>query len=347
MYYCMQDLDTDELEVFNECEEETLSNLQNVDTTEETKTMKLYLFFLLLFQTLFRCSDNALHVLLSFFAMFLGLLGKMFKCEQLKTFATKLPRTVGQARVIAGGSRDNFRKYVCCPQCFALYCSDGNYETLSVTCTRITFPNHPQMHHRQPCRKTLFKKVKTASGKITLQPISVYCYKSVIQSLQEMLLYPTFVDQCELWRTIKTKPREYCDVYDGKIWKDFQSFDGKPFLSLPFNFALQLNVDWFQPFVHTQHSEGVIYMSVMNLPRSERYLQENTILVGVIPGPKEPSKTINSLLEPMVDDLIQLWEGVVLNYKDSTVLVRAALLLSGCDIPAARKTCGFVGHGAR
>ena len=28
------------------------------------------------------------------------------------------------------------------------------------------------------------------------------------------------------------------------------------------------------------------------------------------------------------------------------VVVRAALLCAACDIPAARKTCGFVGHGA-
>ena len=127
----------------------------------------------------------------------------------------------------------------------------------------------------------------------------------------------------------------YCDVFDGKVWKDFQSFEGKPFLSLPFNFALQLNVDWFQPFKHTQHSEGVIYMLVMNLPRSVRFLQENTILVGIIPGPKEPKFTMNSLLEPLVDDLIVLWEGVILKYKKAGVFVRAALLCSGCDIPAA------------
>ena len=42
-----------------------------------------------------------------------------------------------------------------------------------------------------------------------------------------------------------------------------------------------------------------------------------------------------------------LWQGVILNYKQSTTLVRAALLCAGCDIPAARKTCGFVGHGAQ
>ncbi len=42
-----------------------------------------------------------------------------------------------------------------------------------------------------------------------------------------------------------------------------------------------------------------------------------------------------------MEELLQLWEGIIL------VLVRAALLCSGCDIPAARKTCGFVGHNAR
>ena len=52
----------------------------------------------------------------------------------------------------------------------------------------------------------------------------------------------------------------YNDVHDGKIWKEFASFHGKPFLSIPFNYALHLNVDWFQPFDHTQHSEGVMYL---------------------------------------------------------------------------------------
>ena len=64
--------------------------------------------------------------------------------------------------------------------------------------------------------------------------------------------------------------------------------DGQPFLAAPFNYALHLNVDWFQPFTHTQHSEGAIYLSVLNLPRQERFLKENVILAGVIPGPKDP-----------------------------------------------------------
>ena len=57
------------------------------------------------------------------------------------------------------------------------------------------------------------------------------------------------------------------------------------------NFAFQMNVDWFNPFIHTLHSEGAIYLSILNLPHQERFLQEN---VGVIPGPKEPPLHINS-----------------------------------------------------
>ena len=90
-----------------------------------------------------------------------------------------------------------------------------------------------------------------------------------------------------------------------------------------------------------QHSEGAIYL---NLPLEERFLKENIILVGVIPGPKESALHMNSFLQPLADELKQLWEGVCMNIpnKMSTV-IRAALICVACDIPAAS---GFVGHRA-
>ena len=87
-------------------------------------------------------------------------------------------------------------------------------------------------------------------------------------------------------------------------------YDSVPFLSVPFNFGLHLNVDWFQPFDHRQHSEGAVYLSILNLPRKESFLKKNVILVGVIPGPKEPKLLMNSFLHPLVDELKVLWEGV-------------------------------------
>lgn len=138
----------------------------------------------------------------------------------------------------------------------------------------------------------------------------------------------------------------YTDVYDGQIWQDFLT-PGVPYLSVGNNYAFQLNVDWFQPFEHTQHAEGAIYMSVMNLPRHEHFLFENIILVGVIPAPREPHLHINSLLAPLVHELQLLWVGVPMQHcSGGQFLVRAALLCVRCDIPAARKVCAFVGHHA-
>ena len=54
----------------------------------------------------------------------------------------------------------------------------------------------------------------------------------------------------------------------------------------------------------------MIYLVVLNLPREERHKPENVSLVGIIPGPHEPKGTMNSYLCPLVDELMNFWEGV-------------------------------------
>ena len=191
------------------------------------------------------------------------------------------------------------------PTCHAIYPYDQcvikplNGQASSKCCNFVRFPNHPHAKHRNPCDTVLMKKVKSSTSNVILYPKLIYCYKSITKSLQEMFFRSDFSTKCEAWRTrICQDTAIYCDVYDGGIWKDFQVPNGVPFLSLPNNLTLQVNVDWFNPFSHTQHSEGVIYITVMNLPRQDRFLQENYILVGVIPGSKEPSLHINSFLKP-------------------------------------------------
>ena len=137
------------------------------------------------------------------------------------------------------------------------------------------------------------------------------------------------------------------DIYDGRIWSEFMNPMGQPFLSLPYNFAFALNVDWFEPFKRTVYACGAMYMTILNLPRDQRYLLENTILVGVIPGPREPPKTMNSYLTPLVRELKQLWSGVLItNSLGLPIMVRAALICVACDIPASRKVSGFLSHSA-
>ena len=123
--------------------------------------------------------------------------------------------------------------------------------------------------------------------------------------------------------------------------------EGKPFLNRPFNYGFILNLDWFQPYKHLTYSVGVIYLSVLNLPSHIRYLDVNTILVGVLPGPHEPKSTINTYLEPLVNDLMEFWGGVPLYVNGlGQKTVRGALLCVSCDSPAGRKACGFLSHSA-
>ena len=146
-------------------------------------------------------------------------------------------------------------------------------------------------------------------------------------------------------------PREYFgDVYDGCVWKDFETDPSfQNFLSYPFCYMVTLNVDWFQPFTHTQYSLGAIYLTIQNLPRELRYKEENVILVGFLPGPTEPKRCINPYLTPLIKELQQAWqEGIVLNMPNGRCAkFRVALSCVSCDLPACKKVCGFLGHTAK
>lgn len=123
------------------------------------------------------------------------------------------------------------------------------------------------------------------------------------------------------------------DIYDGRVWK---YVNGSLFLAAPFTYGLALNIDWFQPYSHTVASVGVIYLTILNLPRHMRYKRENILLVGIIPGPSEPSHDINPFLEPLVSELKDFWYGVPLKVNTGTSTtehtVRCALLCIACDV---------------
>lgn len=68
-----------------------------------------------------------------------------------------------------------------------------------------------------------------------------------------------------------------------------------------------LNVDFFQPFKHVTASYGVIYLAILNLPRSERLKKENILIIGIIPPFEHEPDSLNSFLKPMVDELKEFW----------------------------------------
>ena len=110
--------------------------------------------------------------------------------------------------------------------------------------------------------------------------------------------------------------------------------------------ALLINIDWFQPYKHVAYSVGAIYVTNLNLPRQLRYRRENILVVGIIPGPHEPKVHINSYLEILVDELLDLMKGIKMHTPHGEKVIKAYLTCAACDIPASRKLGGFLGHAA-
>ena len=77
-----------------------------------------------------------------------------------------------------------------------------------------------------------------------------------------MAKQPDFLSKCEHWseRRAGFFQGVLGDVYDGALWNEMQYIDGRPFLALPNNLCLAMNIDWFNPYEDSPYSIGVVYM---------------------------------------------------------------------------------------
>lgn len=305
--------------------------------------------------------------LLAMWKSFYSLLMKVLSAvgvENLQDIEKALPKSMYSIWKLVTVNRDNFTKYVLCRKCHTRYTIEqskrklpnGNF--VSATCTYVKYAEHRLQRMRRPCGELLMRNVVSKSGKTFLYPRKTFCHQPLTTGIQRLFdIHENFIELTEHWRKdfipstdFQNRDKILCDVYDGKIWSEFQTFQGMPFLSEQGNLALMFNIDWFQPFKHSKYSVGALYFAVMNLPRHMRFKPENIILCGIIDGPKEPKLNVNSCLVPVVNELLhELWTGIFFNDHTSLTgksLVRAAVLCVASDIPACRKSCGFVGHSA-
>ena len=68
------------------------------------------------------------------------------------------------------------------------------------------------------------------------------------------------------------------------------------------------------------------------------------IVISVIPGLHVPKLNINTYLKPLMDELQELYKGVVLPCSSGFLKqrhVRACVVCLAVDIPASHKMCGF------
>ena len=300
--------------------------------------------FTCVFQTLHSLSSRSISWLLMFLSTMLTFFGR--HSDKIARLSTAFPSTLYQRNQYLNKLLviPSVYNYVVCPTCLFLYKYEHCLEIRGAQTQIKPCPHCLQKNKIVP----LLKEIVTSTGNKKNYPLVVYPSISLISCLQSLLSRPNFYNQCELWRhSFETNCTSISDVYCGKLWKDFLCFEGKNFLGTANSIAFMMNIDWFQPFKHRTYSIGVIYLAIMNLPRSIRFKRENIIIIGLIPGPSEPSLNINSFLTPLVSELLTLWEGFTFTTFDcGSQLMRCALLCVGCDLPAGRKACGFLSYTA-
>ena len=320
-------------------------NTENVDSSRKTDdVVHSYLVSLCKWQMKHHVSDVSLEELLK--------LNKKLLPDSM--LAEQIPDSLFRLYKYLDIDCEDFEKYVVCPQCTKIY----RYGEIVVTnngltkvskCSNVRFETGKLRHQ---CNAELVKEVKTKSEKKYV-PLKYYCYKSVVNSLEELLKRPGIFDKCKAWCDRNVPTDTYSDVYNGKIWREFMKQQGQSngfFCRENDTFGFSLNIDWFQPYKNKSDvSIGVMYLVLLNLPREERYKRENWIVLGVIPNLKKEPSSLEYFLNPFVDELKVLFNGVKLDVagKPDGIKIRAALILVTCDIPAARKTCGHLGHSAK
>ena len=317
--------------------------------------VRLIFVFLLLWQYHFHVSDAGITILIVFLHNFLRLLSSLVRSDILNQIAAACPTTLYSTRKILGLHGDRFHQFAVCPRCNSIYemeqCIGQTARGLKYAkkCWYVPFPNHVRRQQRTECGMHLLDTVQSCTGTIRFRPKKVFCYNSLKQSITYLFQQKHFVKSIQLWRERNVPNDLMGDVYDGDIWHTFCDNEGNRFVDQPHNLMLFLNVDWFQPFTHLTDSVGAIYLSIHNIPRQERYKLANIILVGIIPGPKEPKYTMNQYLSHLVEELKEFWHGVEIPLPNSltgSILVKLALTGMSCDLPAVRKVCGFTSYSA-
>jgi hypothetical protein len=135
---------------------------------------------------------------------------------------------------------------------------------------------------------------------------------------------------------------------DGEAWKDFDRRE-QTFSADPRNLRLALATDGFNPFgnLSTQYSMWPVLLTPLNLPPWECVNPANCFMALLIPGPKSPGKDFDLFLQPLIEELLDLWKGTS-TYDACTGRkfdLRAAVLWCIHDYPALSTLSGRTTKG--
>ncbi|XP_070007649.1 uncharacterized protein [Nicotiana sylvestris] len=195
------------------------------------------------------------------------------------------------------------------------------------------------------CEKPRFKK--NSRGNMVV--IKAMHYLPLIPRLKR--LYASMSSSPHMrWHFENRRPPSLmCHPSDGEAWKHFDR-TYPDFASEPRNIQLGLCVAGFMPFSisATPYSCWPIFLTPYNLPPELCMTSPYIFLNYIILNPRNPKSLIDVYLQPLIDDLKQLWCDGVETYDISTkknLNLRANLMWTINDFPAYGMLSGWMTAG--
>lgn len=75
--------------------------------------------------------------------------------------------------------------------------------------------------------------------------------------------------------------------------------------------------DGFSPFRNSQHNTWPVILTVYNLPHWMCMKQSYFMIPLIIPGPSQPGNNIDVYLQPLIEELKDLWVDALDTYDAS------------------------------
>ena len=180
------------------------------------------------------------------------------------------------------------------------------------------------------------------------KPWDTFDYLPITHRIKLFMSHPSYAKKFhqypyKLWKS--RQPGILRDIWDGKLCdylRHTRLLDHKRG-DLGFFFS----TDGVKLFSRGYFAVWPLILVNYNLPPSERFKEENLIIFGVIPGPKQPNG-MNSYLRPLIDEFkilekgIEVWDAILSAQR----ILHAYILVVGGDQPAREKLMGMMGQNS-
>ena len=187
-------------------------------------------------------------------------------------------------------------------------------------------------------------KIRRGDGRRKRIPVSVLRYLPLVPRLQRLYSTNGIAENMTWHATHQRTPGIMCHPSDSPAWQDFDKTH-PDFASESRNVRLGLCADGFAP--HGQFGKAYscwpVIVTPYNLPPGMCMKSQYMFLTLICP-PKNPKKNIDVFLQPLIEELKELWVNGFATFdvsKREQFCMRAALMWTVNDFPAYGMLSGW------